>query len=161
MFVSIVSIAILAAPASAPALAQQFNGTLRGTVQDSSGAVLPAVNVTVVEVSTNDSRDLTTDTQGRWVLPNLKPGIYRVSAAMDGFKTAVLDQVKVDIGAIREVVMSLDVGAAAETITVTSAAASIETTSPTLSQTIENKRLFDLPLNGRNPFALASLAPGV
>ena len=57
--------------------------------------------------------------------------------------------------------MSLDVGAAAETITVTSAVAAIETTSPTLSQTIENKRMVDLPLNGRNPFALASLAPGV
>jgi hypothetical protein len=159
MFVSIVSIAILAAPASTHA--QQFSGTLRGAVQDSSGAVLPAVTVTVVEVSTNDSRELTSDAQGRWVLPNLKPGTYRISAALDGFKTAVLEQVKVDIGAIREVVMSLDIGAAAETIVVTSAVASIETTSPTLSQTIENKRMVDLPLNGRNPFALASLAPGV
>ncbi len=152
---------LLGVCAPAAALAQQFNGTLRGTVQDSSGAVLPAVTVTVVEVATNDSRELTSDAHGRWVLPNLKPGTYRVSVAMDGFKTAVLDQVKVDIGAIREVVMSLDIGAAAETITVTSAAASIETTSPTLSQTIENKRMVDLPLNGRNPFALASLAPGV
>ena len=57
--------------------------------------------------------------------------------------------------------MSLDIGAAAETITVTGAGAAIETTSPTLSQTIENKRMVDLPLNGRNPFALATLAPGV
>ena len=147
--------------ASVPALAQQFNGTLRGTVQDSSGAVLPAVNVTVVDVATNDSRELTSDAQGRWVLPNLKPGTYRISVSMDGFKTAVLDQVKVDVGAIREVAMTLEIGAAAETITVTGAGAAIETTSPTLSQTIENKRMVDLPLNGRNPFALASLAPGV
>jgi hypothetical protein len=136
IFVSIVSFAILAAPASSPALAQQFNGTLRGTVQDSSGAVLPAVTVTVVEVATNDSRELTSDTHGRWVLPNLKPGTYRISVAMDGFKTAVLDQVKVDIGAIREVAMSLELGTASETITVTGAGAAIETTSPTLSQTI-------------------------
>src|SRR5688572_25707326 len=77
---SILSIAVFFAPASA--LAQQFTGTLRGTVQDSSGAVLPAVNVTVTEVATNDSRELTSDTQGRWVLPNLKPGTYRVSVAM-------------------------------------------------------------------------------
>ena len=57
--------------------------------------------------------------------------------------------------------MTLEVGAAAETITVTGAGAAIETTSSTLSQTIENKRMVDLPLNGRNPFSLASLAPGV
>lgn len=161
IFVSIVSIAICAGAAPAPVLAQQFNGTLRGTVQDSSGAVLPAVNVTVTEVATNDSRELTSDAHGRWVLPNLKPGTYRVSVAMNGFKTAVLDQVKVDVGAIRDVVMSLELGAAAETITVTGAGGAIETTSSTLSQTIENKRMVDLPLNGRNPFALASLAPGV
>ena len=63
--------------------------------------------------------------------------------------------------AIRAVDVTLDVGAAAETITVTSAVAALETTSSTMSQTIENKRMVDLPLNGRNPFALATLAPGV
>ena len=83
----------------------------------------PPLKVTVVEVATNDTRSLTTDARGRWVLPNLKPGTYRVAVAMDGFKTAVLDQVKVDVGAIREVEMTLEVGAAAETITVTGGAA--------------------------------------
>jgi hypothetical protein len=145
----------------APAGAQQFNGTLRGTVQDSTGAVLPGANVSVVDIDTNDSRTLTTDEQGRWVLPNLKPGTYRIVVSLDGFKTAALDQVKLDVQAIRAVEMTLEVGAAAETVTVTGAAAALETTSSTLSQTIENKRMVDLPLNGRNPFALATLAPGV
>lgn len=144
-----------------PALAQQFNGTLRGTVQDSTGAVLPGAAVSVVDIGTNDTRLLTTDAQGRWVLPNLKPGTYRIRVALDGFKTAALDQVKLDVQGIRAVDLTLEVGPAAETVTVTGAGASIETTRSTLSLTIENKRMVDLPLNGRNPFALATLAPGV
>ena len=116
-----------------PARAQQFNGTLRGTVQDSTGGVLPGAQVSVVEIATNDSRQLTTDAQGRWVLPNLKPGTYRIVVTLDGFKTAALDQVKLDVGAIREVEVTLEVGAAAETVTVTGAGAAVETTRSTLS----------------------------
>ena len=104
---------------------------------------------------------MTTDERGAWVLPNLKPATYRIVVTLDGFKTSAIDQVKLDVQAIRAVDVTLDVGAAAETITVTSAAAALETTSSTMSQTIENKRMVDLPLNGRNPFALATLAPGV
>ena len=145
-----------------PALsAQQFNGTLRGTVQDSTGGVVPGAQVSVVETATNDSRQLTTDAQGRWVLPNLKPGTYRIVVTLDGFKTAALDDVKLDVQGIREIETTLEVGAASEIVTVTGTGAAVETTRSTLSITIENKRMVDLPLNGRNPFALATLAPGV
>ena len=123
--------------------------------------MLPGAQVSVIEIATNDSRELITDAQGRWVLPNLKPGTYRVVVTLDGFKTAAVDQVKLDVQGIRDIDVTLEVGGAAETVTVTGAAAAIETTSSTLSQTIENRRMVDLPLNGRNPFALATLAPGV
>ena len=145
----------------APAWAQQFTGTLRGTVQDATHALLPGAQVSVIEIATNDSREIVTDAQGRWVLPNLKPGTYRVVVTLDGFKKAAVDQVKLDVQGIREIDVTLEVGGAAETVTVTGAAAAIETTRSTLSQTIENKRMVDLPLNGRNPFSLATLAPGV
>jgi len=146
---------------TAPARAQQFNGTLRGSVVDSTGAVLPGAQVSVVETGTNDTRALQTDARGAWVLPNLKPGTYRVTVTLDGFKTAALDNVKLDVQGMRELEIKLEVGTAAETVTVSGAAAAVEVVSSTMSQTIENKRMVDLPLNGRNPFSLATLAPGV
>ena len=72
------SMAFLLGGLLVPAHAQQFNGTLRGTVEDSTGGVLPGAQVSVIETGTNDTRSLTTDTEGRWVLPNLKPGTYRI-----------------------------------------------------------------------------------
>ena len=155
------SLVVLLVALAAPARAQQFNGTLRGVVQDSTGAVLPGAQVSVVETSTNDTRNLTSDARGSWVLPNLKPGTYRIVVALDGFKTAAMDNVKLDVQGIRDVEISLEAGAVAETVTVSGQAAAVEVTSSTMSQTIENKRMVDLPLNGRNPFSLATLAPGV
>jgi hypothetical protein len=152
---------VLLGALAAPARGQQFTGTLKGTVQDATHALLPGAQVSVVEIATNDSRELTTDAQGRWVLPNLKPGTYRVVVTLDGFKKAAVDQVKLDVQGIRDIEVTLEIGGAAETVTVTGAAAAIETTRSTLSLTIENRRMVDLPLNGRNPFALATLAPGV
>ena len=150
------SFLVLLAALVAPAQAQQFNGTLRGVVQDSTGGVLPGAAISVVEVSTNDTRSLTSDARGSWVLPNLKPGTYRIVVSLDGFKTAAIDNVKLDVQGIRDVEIKLEVGAAAETVTVSGQAAAVEVTSSTMSQTIENKRMVDLPLNGRNPFSLAT-----
>jgi hypothetical protein len=98
---------------AAPVHAQQFNGTLRGTILDSTGAVLPGAEVSVVETSTNDSRSLQSDARGSWVLPNLKPGTYRIVVSLDGFKTAALENVKLDVQGIRDVEIKLEVGAAA------------------------------------------------
>ena len=152
---------VLLAALVAPVQAQQFSGTLRGVVQDSTGGVVPGAQVSVSDVSTNDTRTLTSDARGTWVLPNLKPGTYRIVVTLDGFKTAALDNVKLDVQAVRDVEIKLEVGTAAETVTVSGQAAAVEVTSSTMSQTIENKRMVDLPLNGRNPFSLATLAPGV
>jgi hypothetical protein len=77
------------------------------------------------------------------------------------FSDTLLDQIKVDVQQIRAVDVVLEIGAATEAVTVVGAATAVETTTATISQTIENKRLVDLPLNGRNPFSLATLAPGV
>jgi hypothetical protein len=143
------------------ARAQQFSGTIQGTVVDATGAVVPAATVAVVNADTNDARTFATDANGRYVVPQLKPGFYRVTAAKDGFRSATLDRVKLDVQQIRSVDLTLAVGPATETVTVVGRAAAVETTSSTISQSIENKRLVDLPLNGRNPFSLATLAPGV
>ena len=144
-----------------PLVAQQFSGTVRGRVQDSSGAVVPAADVTIILVATNETQVVTTDGDGAYVAPNLKPGTYRITVAKPGFKSAAIADVKVDVQQSRSVNVTLELGQATEVVTVSGRAATVETTSSTVSQTIENKRLVDLPLNGRNPFSLATLAPGV
>ncbi len=154
-------VALLAAFAT-PASAQQFTGTIQGIVQDSSGAVVPGAEISVINIGTNETRNVTTESNGAYVVPQLKPGLYRVVAKMTKFKTATVDEVKVDVQQIRAVDVRLDVGATTETVTVSATgAAVIETVSSTVSQTIENKRIVDLPLNGRDPFSLATLSPGV
>jgi hypothetical protein len=144
-----------------PLAAQQFSGTLRGTVQDSTGAIVQGAEVSVVDVATNDAHTMVTDETGSYVVPQLKPGFYRIIVKKPGFKTPTLDQIKVDVQQVRAVDVTLELGATSEAVNVVAVATTIETTSATISQTIENRRLVDLPLNGRNPFSLATLAPGV
>jgi Carboxypeptidase regulatory-like domain/TonB dependent receptor len=146
---------------AAPLAAQQFSGTIQGIVVDTSGALVPGATVAVIAAETNDARTIATDANGRYVVPQLKPGFYRITVAKDGFKSATLENVKLDVQQMRSVDVTLDVGPAIESVTVVGRPAVVETTSSTISQTIENKRLVDLPLNGRNPFSLAVLAPGV
>ena len=142
--------------------AQQFTGTLQGTVQDSTGAVVVGAEIAVTNQNTNVTINTVTGSSGHYTVPQLPPGTYRVTVKKSGFKTASVADIKLDVQQIRSADVSLDVGQATETVTVSvSGAAALETTSTTLAQTIENKRIVDLPLNGRNPFALAVLSPGV
>lgn len=145
-----------------PVRAQQFSGTIRGAIFDSAGAVVSAAQVSIVNLQTNDTHDTETSDDGAYVIPQLKPGLYRVTVKKSGFRTATVNEIKLDVGQIRTVDVTLSPGAVTETVTVTAAGgAAIETTSSTVSQTIENKRIVDLPLNSRNPFSLATLTPGV
>lgn len=144
------------------AMAQQFSGTIRGTVQDSTGAVVVGAEVAIVQIATNVTRNAVTADNGTYVVPQLTPGVYRVTVKKNGFKSGTVDEVKLDVQQTREVDVNLEVGAATETVTISASGTSaLETTSTTVNQAIENKRIVDLPLNGRNPFALASLSPGV
>ncbi len=146
---------------ASPAAAQQFTGTIQGIVQDSTSSVVPGADVSVIELATNDVRHVTTGRDGAYVVPQLKPGLYRVVVELAGFKTATVDQIKLDVQQIRAVDVRLDVGGTTETVVVLATAAPVATVSSTISQNIENKRIVDLPLNGRNPFSLATLSPGV
>lgn len=143
------------------ASAQQFTGTIQGTVQDATGGLVAGADVSVVHVGTSEVRRVATDRDGMYVAPQLKPGVYRVVVERSGFKTATVDDIKLDVQQIRAVDVRLDVGGTTESVFVSATPAPIETVSSTISQTIENKRIVDLPLNGRNPFALAILSPGV
>ena len=144
------------------ARAQQFTGTLQGTVQDSTGAVVSGAEVSVTNQATNVTINTTTGSNGHYTVPQLPPGVYRVTVKKSGFKTATVADIKIDVQQIRAADVTLEVGQTTETVSVSASGTSaIETTSSTVAQSIENKRVVDLPLNGRNPFSLATLSPGV
>jgi len=144
------------------ARAQQFTGTLQGTVQDSTGAVVSGAEVSVTNQATNVTINTTTGSNGHYTVPQLPPGVYRVTVKKSGFKTATVADIKIDVQQIRAADVTLEVGQTSETVSVSASGTSaIETTSSTVAQSIENKRVVDLPLNGRNPFSLATLSPGV
>lgn len=143
------------------AMAQTPTGTLHGTITDETGAVVPNAPVTVVNTGTNEKKDLKSDSAGRYVLPFVSPGVYTVSVAATGFRPAREDNVKIDISQTLSVDFSLKVGTVSEQVEVQAVAVPLETNSATLGEVIGRTMVLDLPLNGRNPFSLASLVPSV
>ena len=154
---------IVVTSACAPRRSRRSSSAARcgGPCRIRAARSLPGAEVTIVLVATNEKQTVTTDSEGAYVAPNLKPGTYKITVAKQGFKSAAVAEVKLDVQQSRSVDVTLELGQATEVVTVSGRAATVETTSSTVSQTIENKRLVDLPLNGRNPFSLATLAPGV
>jgi Carboxypeptidase regulatory-like domain/TonB dependent receptor len=142
-------------------LTQTSTGTLQGLVTDSSGAAIPDAKVNVANESTGVSHDLTTSAEGRYILPLLLPGEYRVTVEKAGFKRFVRSGIRLNVQQNRSIDVELTVGEVATTVDVVGAPPPVETNSSTLATVIESKRISELPLNGRNPFALATLTPGV
>ena len=143
------------------ALAQVTQGTILGTVSDSSGGVIPGVNVVVRNVETGISRTVTTDAAGRFRAPQLGLGSYEVTAEAAGFQTAVRTGITLTVGREAVVDFSLQVGAVAERITVTGEAPLIETTKATVSSLVDERTMRAIPLVGRSMADLTALQPGV
>jgi len=141
-------------------LAQQETGRITGTVKDQSGAVVPGAVVSVRSVATNAARSATTGVDGGYVVTNLLPGSYEVSAALTGFNTAK-KQVAVPVGGIASADFSLTVGAIATTVTVSAAAVQVETETQTLSSVITTKQVLELPTLTRNPYDLVATAGNI
>jgi hypothetical protein len=153
---------LLLALVAAGAYAQTPTGTLQGTVYDQSQAVVPGATIHINNVGTNEAKDLTTDASGHYVQPFLPPGTYTVSAEAKGFKTTRQENVKLDVAQNLSVDVTLQVGTTAtEVVEVTAAPPSLDVNTSTVGTAITNKSVVDLPLNGRNPFSLATLTPAV
>ncbi|MBZ5653578.1 MAG: carboxypeptidase regulatory-like domain-containing protein [Acidobacteriia bacterium] len=140
--------------------AQTTKGTIFGTATDSSGAVVPGTTVTVTSVTTDETRVVTTGTDGRYVFPALFPGKYRVRGEKEGFAAAVVDTVDVTVDSRQQVDLHLVVAGTKETISVTGEAPLIETGSNAVGQVINQKTIVDMPLNGRNFLQLVLLSAG-
>ncbi|PYV69271.1 MAG: hypothetical protein DMG97_22295, partial [Acidobacteria bacterium] len=145
--------------------AQQFYGTITGTVTDPSGAVVPNATVKVTNVDTNVTSTLKTNRAGVYVASSLIVGTYRVEAEAAGFKKAVADRITLEVGATPKVDLSLAVGRTTEVVEVTAANAAILQTEQTdLGQTMDTSRLQELPTfsnAGRRPYNFLTLAAGV
>src|SRR5262249_35599537 len=143
----------------APSWAQTL-GTITGEVKDSTGAVIPGVTVTVVNKATNATRTTSSNGVGIFEFPALPPGVYTVKSELDGFKTVSRD-VEVQVQATVRIDFAMELGTIAEMATVSGVAPLVETSNATVGTVIENRRIVELPLNGRNYLQLVALSPNV
>jgi Carboxypeptidase regulatory-like domain len=141
--------------------AQEATGRIAGIVSDSSGAVIPAVQVTVINTATQVSRKTTTDHDGYYQMLSLPIGNYTVTAEHDGFRTVVIGPNRLEINQALRVDIRMPVGATNQTVEVGAAAAPVETVNPTLGQSVTGRVLTNMPLNGRDMLDLGLLQPGV
>ncbi|MGB0053297.1 MAG: carboxypeptidase-like regulatory domain-containing protein, partial [Terracidiphilus sp.] len=140
--------------------AQAVTGTLLGTVQDSSGAVIAGANVTLTNEGTDISSKGTSSPQGFYTFPNLDPGQYTVTVDARGFKTLTSKHNVVLVEQSTRVDLTLSPGAVNEQVTVTGSTPMVETTTSDLGTTIDQTQINNLPVNGRIPAMLMQLAPG-
>jgi hypothetical protein len=143
-------------------LAQTSNsGTLTGVVKDEKGAVVPGATVKLIHIGTNAERTATTSDEGVYEISQLVPGDYRLEAQASGFSKVVVDNVVINVLQRTTINPELKVGAIGETVNVSSDSAPlIETTKTDVSGVIEQRRLENLPVNGRSFASLAILIPG-
>jgi hypothetical protein len=147
--------------AASPANAQVSGATLSGTITDPSGAAIGGAKVSIANKATGVNRDVTTDAAGLYSAPNLLPGLYDVTASASGFSTAKQADVTLTVGGQQTLNLPLKIGEASQTVEVTGAASLVQLGSSTISNEIESRQILEMPLNGRDWAALATLSPGV
>lgn len=152
--------AVLIVPSVASAGAQA-TGTLVGRVTDESGAVLPGVTIEVTNLATGQTRVVQTGPEGLFTVPLVQPGRYDIKASLAGFRTVVRSDIVVTVGDTARVDLRLPVGALEESVTVRGEVPPVETTHATLGLVVDERKIVDLPLNGRNFTQLGTLIPGV
>jgi outer membrane receptor protein involved in Fe transport len=157
----VIAAAILTLLSSATPAVAQATGQLNGIITDTSGAVLPGVTVEATSDATGATRSAVSGTDGLYTIPLLSPGTYSVKASLQGFRTSQRDGVRVVVSETARVAFQLEVGQLSETITVSAEATLVETSNATHGIVIDEQKVVDLPLNGRNFTQLGTLIPGV
>jgi Carboxypeptidase regulatory-like domain len=142
-------------------VAQIPTGSISGTVSDPTGAAIPGAAITLTNDATGARRSAVSNDSGLYSLPSLSPATYTLSVEAKGFKVETQKNIEVQVGESARLDFSMQVGNTSETIEVSGGAPVLETENATIGTVIENRRIVDLPLNGRNYLQLASLTPGV
>jgi hypothetical protein len=141
--------------------AQQYSGTITGTVVDSTGASVPGSAITATNTGTGSAYTATSSDQGVYTFAQLPVGTYEVHVKKSSFKEFVAKGVEVHTSTTTELNPKLDIGAASETITVEASDVQVETTQASVGEVIEGTQVRELPLNGENFMGLVVLSPGV
>src|SRR5436189_4181625 len=136
----------------------QATAQISGTVKDQSGAVLPGVEITATQTETGVTRTAITNETGSYILSNLPIGPYKLEAALPGFRTFVQTGIILQVNGSPAVNPVLEVGQVTEQVEVSANAALVETRNAGVGQVVENARILELPLNGRNVNELIALA---
>lgn len=147
--------------AALTANAQTELATLTGTVTDASGAVLHRVTISAVNEATNVSTSTPSNETGRFLLVSLRPGVYTITASLAGFKKYIQSGVTLQVNQAARLDISLSVGEVSEQITVAAEASLLETETSARGAVIDQRKIVELPLNGRDYNQLALLSPGV
>jgi Carboxypeptidase regulatory-like domain len=143
-----------------PAVAQT-QADISGVIRDATGAVVPGVMITVTNPATNFARSAISNEAGVYNFPVLQPGRYSIRVELPGFRTITQNDVELQVQQSARLDFTLQVGELSETVEVAGTTALIATENATVGTVIENRRIVDMPLNGRNFLQLVSLSPNV
>ena len=149
---------VLAVLVAATQVHAQATAQINGTVADSSGGGLPGATVTAIQTDTGLRREVVTDAQGSFALTNLALGPYRLEVALSGFRTYSQTGIVLQVGSSPTIDVVLALGDLTETVAVEAAAPLVDTQRAGIGSVVENARIVELPLNGRNPVQLIELA---
>lgn len=142
------------------ASAQEFRGSLAGTITDPNGAALPGVTVEIKNVETNAANTATTNEEGGYSFPLLNPGKYTLTATSQGFNTEAREGLEIRVADKLTLDITMTVGVS-ETVTTVAAAETLETGSVSTGSVITSQQISELPLADGSPYQLATLAPGI
>ncbi len=135
-------------------------GTILGTVMDNSGAVVANAKVTITNLATGITKNTTTSSSGDFTVPYLQPGTYKVEVESPGFQKSVLQNIGLVVAQEARANVTLKPGATSESVTVEANAVALDTDSATVSQTVSQEQVNELPLNGRNFLSLLFIGAG-
>ncbi|HEY2846642.1 MAG TPA: carboxypeptidase-like regulatory domain-containing protein, partial [Pyrinomonadaceae bacterium] len=139
----------------------QFRAGVQGTVTDSSGGTVAGATVTLTNNETNQTQTTQTSADGFYRFAELPPGLYTVTVQQNGFKKRVVSSVNVEAESVKGQDIVLEAGTISETVTVQAEDTPLQTEDPNVRRTLSNAEVLRLPQQGRDPYELARLAPGV
>jgi hypothetical protein len=145
-----------------PAEAQKYLGSIQGEISDATGAKVPGVRVTAEDVATHFKTTVTSSASGAFVLDNLNPATYSVTASAANFKVATRTGIVLTAGELQVINIALSIGGGSETVEVSADSnVLIDTGSANIATTLTQQEVTDLPNIGRNPFVMATMAAGI
>ncbi len=143
--------------------AQTVRGRIEGVVRDAQGGIIPNATIVAVNSGTGGKQQAVSSGEGSFVILEVQPGTYRLTAEAQGFKKFITEGIVVQVATVSTVTVTLEAGQLSETVTVNASEAQevVNSANPEVGDVVDRQRILDLPLDGRNPLELTALQAGV